>query len=92
MRIASFSAKARPASRLRDDLRLSGIILRMISTNSLAAFTQDVARATGIGPVQPVRSTGAPVGQASPAQRLLEAVPPAPSSPMPRGSLLDLRV
>jgi len=30
-------------------------------------------------------------GQPSP-QRSLEAVPPAPPSPMPRGSLLDLRV
>jgi hypothetical protein len=31
-------------------------------------------------------------GQGQSAQRSLEAVPPEPSKPMPRGSLLDLRV
>jgi hypothetical protein len=30
--------------------------------------------------------------QGGPSQRSLEAVPPEPAKPMPRGSLLDLRV
>lgn len=93
--------RIRPAAslhrrRLTADSRLSGTILRMISTNSLAAFTQDVSRAAGIGEVRPVRPTPARstdgVAQAAPTQRLLEAVPPKPTSPLPRGSLLDLRV
>ena len=82
--------------RLTRDSRLSGTILRMISTNSLAAFTQDVSRAAGISDVRPVRPTPARstegVAQAAPSQRLLEAVPPKPTTPLPRGSLLDLRV
>jgi len=81
---------------LTGDSRLSGTILRMISTNSLAAFTQDVSRAAGIGDVQPIRPTPArstgSAAQAAPSQRLLEAVPPKPTAPLPRGSLLDLRV
>ncbi|MFC0384196.1 hypothetical protein [Muricoccus vinaceus] len=68
----------------------------MISTNSLAAFTQDVSRAAGVGDVRPVRANAARstegAAQAAPAQRLLEAVPPKPTTPLPRGSLLDLRV
>ncbi|MFH5926645.1 hypothetical protein [Roseomonas xinghualingensis] len=92
MRIAPL-AFIHQRGRFTSDSRLSGTILRMISTNSLAAFTQDVARAAGIGPVQPVRSGGGgPSAQATPAQRLLESVPPPPATPMPRGSLLDLRV
>jgi len=91
MRIAPLPS-AQQRRRFTVDSRLSGTILRMISTNSLAAFTQDVARAAGIGPVQPVRSSGGPSAQPAPPQRLLESVPPAPSAPMPRGSLLDLRV
>jgi hypothetical protein len=80
-------------SRLTRDSRLSGMILRMISTNSLAAFTQDVARTSGIGQVQPVRSMQGQAAQsAGPSQRLLESVPAAPATPLPRGSLLDLRV
>lgn len=85
-----------PRHRLTGDLRLSGIILRMISTNSLAAFTQDVSRTAGIGDVRPIRPTPARAtggtAQATPSQRLLEAVPPKPTTPLPRGSLLDLRV
>ena len=86
---------ARPIRRLTPDLRLSGTILRMISSNSLAAFTQDVSRAAGIGQVQPVRSSGGNGGGNSLAaqpQRALESVPAAPAKPLPRGSLLDLRV
>lgn len=82
----------RPTARLTADSRLSGTILRMISGNTLAAFTQDVSRAAGIGQVQPVRSP-AERGAAAPApQRALESVPALPATPLPRGSLLDLRV
>ena len=67
----------------------------MISTNSLAAFTQDVGRtrpgaearaATAAG-----RAAGPPEAERV-AQRRLDAVPAQPNKPLPRGSLLDLRV
>lgn len=69
----------------------------MLSLNSLAAFTQEVTRSAGI---QPVRGTDRPPGAARAAapapQRILDAAPPAgalpPGQPLPRGSLLDLRV
>ncbi len=69
----------------------------MIATNSLAAFAQDIAPVQG--PRQ-VRGTAmAEAGSAprsaqaaSPGQRTLDAVPPQPSRPLPRGSLLDLKV
>jgi len=97
MRIALPSPVARPSRRFTDHSRLSGTILRMISTNSLAAFTGDVSRAAGIAGAAPVRATPARsasdgAGPGVPAQRLLDSVPPAPASPLPRGSLLDLRV
>ena len=67
----------------------------MLSLNSIAAVSQEIAANAGIiqarSPVQPVdvlRSNG----QGQSAQRSLEAVPPEPTKPMPRGSLLDLRV
>ncbi|TDG29116.1 hypothetical protein [Paracraurococcus ruber] len=72
----------------------------MIATQSLSAFTPSVGTAPvgRPGDAIPVRGVapGAPVGgqsasQASP-QRPLEAVPPQPGKPLPRGSLLDLRV
>ncbi len=86
-------AAALPSNRARltGDPRLAGIILRMISTNSLAAFTRDVSQAAGIGSVSPVRPASAPAKSGTP-QRLLDSVPPPPSAPLPRGSLLDLRV
>ncbi|MBY0335954.1 MAG: hypothetical protein K2X11_05030 [Acetobacteraceae bacterium] len=62
----------------------------MISTNSLAAFTQEVTRNRPAPPVEPVQARPAP-REAVPAQRTLDAVPPMPAKPMPRGSLLDLR-
>lgn len=66
----------------------------MISSNSLAAFTQEVTRSrpgTEASPVQ--RNARAERPEAEPvAQRKLEAVPPPPARPLPRGSLLDLRV
>ncbi|MCO6419587.1 hypothetical protein JYK14_25975 [Siccirubricoccus sp. KC 17139] len=84
---------------------IRGMVLRMIATNSLAAFTPGVSGGgpvagpgpvTGPGGVEPVRGVtpGAAIGGngSQPQQRTLEAVPPPPSKPMPRGSLLDLRV
>ena len=74
---------------LRSDL--GATILRMISTHSLSAFTPAIDRTA---PAQPPRDA-APVRAveaAAPAQRPLEAVPAQPARPMPRGSLLDLRV
>lgn len=67
----------------------------MISLNSVASIAQEVAANAGIlqarSPVQPVDAlAGRAQGQV--AQRSLEAVPPEPSKPLPRGSLLDMRV
>lgn len=68
----------------------------MISTNSLAAFTQEVARNRPVTEAAP--SARAQRGMEAPrpeaelvSQRRLESVPPMPSKPLPRGSLLDLR-
>jgi len=77
---------------LDSDLRAT--ILHMINTNALAAFTTQVANTR---PAQPVRGVspgagGPAAGDAQPAQRTLDAVPAAPIRPLPRGSLLDLRV
>jgi hypothetical protein len=71
-------------------------VARMISTNSLAAFTQEVARnrpVTEAAPSAPVRRSpeARPLEAEPVAQRRLETVPPLPSKPLPRGSLLDLR-
>lgn len=77
---------------------IRGIVLGMIATNSLAAFTPGVAAtppvagSTGVQQVRGIAPTGGIGSSAAPQQRTLEAVPPAPSKPMPRGSLLDLRV
>jgi len=69
-------------------------VVRMISTNSLAAFTHEVTRARPGNEASPAqRSARGLRPEAEPvAQRKLEAVPPAPAKPLPRGSLLDLRV
>ena len=76
---------------LRSDL--GATILHMISTHSLSAFTPAIDRNA---PVQPPRDAtpAAPVVEAAAptAQRTLEAVPAQPARPVPRGSLLDLRV
>ena len=80
---------------LRSDL--GATILRMISTHSLSAFAPAIDRA---GPTQALRGAGAAAAPESvqaaaapsAAQRPMEAVPPQPGRPMPRGSLLDLRV
>ena len=67
----------------------------MLSLNSIAAVSQEVSANAGViqarSPVQPVDVLRGN-GQGQSAQRSLEAVPPEPSKPMPRGSLLDLRV
>ena len=67
----------------------------MVSLNSIAAVAQEIAANAGIiqvrSPVQPVDVLRGNV-QGQPSQRSLEAVPPAPATPLPRGSLLDLRV
>jgi hypothetical protein len=81
------------------------MILRMISLNSLAAFTAEVTCSAGL---QPARGAGGaaaagarprdaaatgPALASAPPQRLLLSVPPQPPAyPLPRGSLLDLRV
>lgn len=78
------------------DSDLGGMILRMISTNALAAFTTQVAPTSPAQPVRNVAPGGAasasPAGDQPPTQRTLDAVPAAPIRPLPRGSLLDLRV
>jgi hypothetical protein len=100
-------SQIRRAGRLTPYSDLSPIILRMIATNSLAAFAQAISPAP---PATPVRgpsptTTGLPQGAASGglaqgalgqgglgSGRTLDAVPPPPPRPLPRGSLLDLRV
>lgn len=82
------------------------MILRMISLNSLAAFTAEVTRNSGLQPsrgvpgargaeaaAQAAGDGGGLETVSAPAQRPLGAVPATPpSTPPPRGSLLDLRV
>ena len=76
---------------------LGATVLRMISTHSLSALTPAIDRA---GPAPAPRGTGATAAPESvqaaaapsAAQRPMEAVPAQPARPMPRGSLLDLRV
>lgn len=92
MRILGPSSRgAWPRLRRRSDLR--PIVLRMISMNSLAAFTAEVSRSQM--PTQARAATAAPApgpAAAPEPSRRLEALPPQPASPLPRGSLLDLRV
>ena len=68
----------------------------MLSLNSIAAVSQEIAANAGIiqarSPVQPVDVLGNNRQAQASSQRSLEAVPPEPAKPMPRGSLLDLRV
>jgi len=92
MRIPPRDRRAR-RSAFTEDSDLEGMIRRMISTNALAAFTTQVAQTR---PAQPVHGVtpgqSGPAAEAQPTQRSLEAVPPPPGRPPPRGSLLDLRV
>jgi hypothetical protein len=78
----------------------------MISLSSLSAFSQEASRirpGQGVDaprPVQPIKGKpveGADVDdvsakEASTPQRVLGSVPPMPDRPLPRGSLLDLKV
>jgi hypothetical protein len=67
----------------------------MISTNSMAAFTQDIARsrpAIELRPQTPIQRAEGPLEAERVSQRKLDAVPAQPSRPLPRGSLLDLQV
>ncbi|MBD0274903.1 MAG: hypothetical protein ICV73_23635 [Acetobacteraceae bacterium] len=65
----------------------------MISTHSLPAFAPAIDRAATS---QQLRHPAAPAkgieAVAPAAQRALEGVPAQPGRPLPRGSLLDLRV
>lgn len=79
------------------------MILRMITLNSLGAFAQEVGRRPAVDALQGAARPFEPTARAapgldpisaSPPQRPLEAAPsgPPPVRPLPRGSLLDLRV
>ncbi|HEV7268048.1 MAG TPA: hypothetical protein VGN83_24555 [Falsiroseomonas sp.] len=61
--------------------------------NSLAAFTAEVSRSHGATQVRSATSA-APAGQSAAPEmpRRLDVLPPPPSGPLPRGSLLDLKV
>jgi hypothetical protein len=105
MRIAPIPSLRPPSDRRRSfwtrvaltgDSDIRVMVLRMIATNSLAAFTPGIGGTPPVnGPerAQPVRGIApSPGGDAGPQQRTLETVPPPPNRPTPRGSLLDLRV
>ena len=78
----------------------------MISLSSLSALTQEASRirpGRGVDAPQPAQPiNGKPIEggdaddvsakEASSPQRLLGTVPPMPDRPLPRGSLLDLKV
>ena len=67
----------------------------MISTNSMAAFTQEITRsrpATELRPQTPTQRAEGPPEAERVAQHKLDAVPSQPTRPLPRGSLLDLQV
>lgn len=101
--IAAAASLGLPKSTLafRKSSSLRWKVVRMITTNSLAAFAKEVAPHNRLAE-RPVTEASAVRRQmpgeggglsAEPiAQRRLEAVPPAPTKPVPRGSLLDLRV
>ena len=94
-------AGSKSARRFTKPSSLRWQVVRMITTNSLAAFTKEVAPQNRLAerPVteasairRQMPGEGAALNAEPVAQRRLEAVPPAPSKPLPRGSLLDLRV
>ena len=75
---------------------LDRMIWRMLSLNSLAAFTAEVTRSAGIQPQRGAQAPQAagtdPVLDIAAPQKALPRVPPQPQQTLPRGSLLDLRV
>lgn len=83
-----------PRPRLTRGSDLRPIILRMISMNSLAAFTAEVSRFQGPAQARAAAGGGTPGSPptAPESPRRLDALPPPPASPLPRGSLLDLKV
>jgi hypothetical protein len=69
----------------------------MIVAPALASLAASAASAISPpGDIRPVRSIAPTAGigpaEGGAAQRQLDAVPPAPARPLPRGSLLDLKV
>ncbi len=95
------AAGSESARRFTKPSSLRWQVVRMITTNSLAAFAKEIAPQNRL-PERPVTEAsavrrqmpgeGAALNTEQVAQRRLEAVPPAPSKPLPRGSLLDMRV
>jgi hypothetical protein len=63
----------------------------MIATNSLAAFTAEISRAQGPAQARAATSAAGPAAAAE-SPRRLDTLPPPPAAPLPRGSLLDLRI
>ncbi|MBS7809523.1 hypothetical protein [Roseococcus pinisoli] len=65
----------------------------MTSISPSAVFTPDIARIRPGRETAPAQATGRfdPREVEAIAQRKLEAVPPLPARPLPRGSLLDLK-
>ena len=77
---------------LRKPSSLRWRVARMISTSSLAAFTTEVSRTPSLAAPRAAGRAEAPAAEPV-SQRKLETLPDAPpAKPMPRGSLLDLRV
>ena len=93
LKLTPLVQKGGPALTFHSSLRPK--VPDMLSLNSIAAVSQEISANSGIiqarSPVQPVDMLRGN-GQGQSAQRSLDAVPPEPSKPMPRGSLLDLRV
>jgi hypothetical protein len=86
-------ARPRRDAAFTADSRLSGMVLRMITLNSISAFAQEIGRRPAAEPVRGITPGSAGLQGAAPApQRPLETLPPQPLRPLPRGSLLDLRV
>ncbi|MGG5885878.1 hypothetical protein [Falsiroseomonas sp. HC035] len=73
------------------DLRF--MVVRMIAMNSLAAFTAEVSRTQGAAKTRGSSASPQPLQPLpAPQQRTLDTMPAMPGGPVPRGSLLDLRV
>jgi hypothetical protein len=96
-RIIAGLGRPNPSRTFTGSSGLRWTVARMITTNSLAAFTQEVSRSRPAVSPQGVDGARPPEraargGAEQVADRRLEAIPPQPSKPVPRGSLLDLKV